>query len=48
VATQTGFRRERGVQPAPKLGVGAEVPTGSLVKEAKPPQLERRPVQRLF
>jgi hypothetical protein len=47
VATQTGFRRERGVQPAPKLGVGAEVPTGILAKEVKP-QLERRPAERLF
>jgi hypothetical protein len=48
VATQTGFRRERGVQPAPNLGVGAEIPTGILAKEAKLPLLERRPAECLL
>ena len=48
MATQIGFRRERGVQPAPKLGVGAEVPTGILAKEAKLPRRERRPAECLF
>ncbi len=36
------FKYERSAPPAPKLGEGAEVLTGILVKEAKPPAARPR------
>jgi transposase len=44
----TSFKYDRGVQPAPKLGVWLPVLTEILVAEAKLPRRERRSTQRLF
>jgi hypothetical protein len=40
----TKFMDERGVQPAPKLGVGAEVLTGILTKENRRGSNAARPI----
>src|SRR3974377_503968 len=45
---KTEFKYERGVQPAPKLGVWVGILTEILEKEAKLPKRECRLTQRLF
>src|ERR1700724_4128233 len=44
----TEFKYERGVQPAPRLGEGAEVLIEILEQEAKLPRRERPSTERLF
>src|SRR6202051_1146638 len=44
----TSFKYDRGVQPAPKLGVWLSVLSEILATEAKLPRRERRSTQRLF
>jgi transposase len=45
---KTGFKYQRGVQPAPKLGEWVTVLIEMLEREAKLPRRERRSTQRLF